>query len=96
MLLGDKIVQLPDIINFDNTLPPIPPSEGYTPLTGKFTILIKLDYLNLPFEKNFEYRYALWGNPAKIYFQNDKSSLKITSSLQSLSKYLWDMSILCI
>lgn len=40
---------------------------------GKVTILIKLDYLNLPFEKRFEYRYGLWGSPDKIYFAGLKS-----------------------
>jgi hypothetical protein len=57
----------------DSSLPCVPPSEGYVPMMGKVTILIKLDYLNLPFEKRFEYRYGLWGSPDKIYFAGLKS-----------------------
>jgi hypothetical protein len=63
---------------------------------GRLTINLKLDYLNLPFDKNFDYRYTLWGSQSKISFQNCTSQLKITASLESLSKYFWDMSALCI
>jgi hypothetical protein len=63
---------------------------------GRLTINLKLDYLNLPFDKNFDYRYTLWGSQSKISFHNCTSQLKITASLESLSKYFWDMNALCI
>lgn len=74
----------------------VPPVEAYTPMMGKITITIKMKYINLPFERMFEFRYGLWGAEEKVYFLSDKSELKVTASLELLSRYLWDMNILCI
>lgn len=49
LLLGERKVSVEELIDIDRTLPSVPPAEGYTTMTGKLTMQIKLDYANLPF-----------------------------------------------